>query len=92
MKRSSDMGLFVFGIVLTVVGAIMRYAVEVRPDGFDVHTAGVIILVVGLVAALVGLTLLFVGRTSRTSLTEHTLATPSGQVRTEERIDTSLPG
>jgi hypothetical protein len=86
------MGLFVFGIVLVVVGSIMRYAVEVRPDGFDVHTAGVIILVVGLIAGLVGLVLLFADRTSHTTLTERTVATPTGQMRTQERTDTLLPG
>ena len=91
MKRTSDMSLFIFGIVLTVVGAIMRYAVEVRPDGFDVHTAGVIILVVGLLAGLVGLVLLFMGRTSHTTVTERTLATPNGEVRTQERSDSLLP-
>lgn len=47
MNRSSSMGLLVFGIVLGVVGAILRYAVEVTPDGFDIHAAGVIMLVVG---------------------------------------------
>ena len=92
MKRTTDMSLFIFGIVLTVLGAIMRYAVDVRPDGFDVHTAGVIILVVGLLAALVGLVLLFMDRTSHTTVTERTLATPNGHLRTEERTDSVLPG
>jgi hypothetical protein len=91
MKRTSEMGLFVFGIVLIVVGAIMRYAVEVRPDGFDVHTAGIIILLVGLVAGLVGLALVFMGRTSHTSVTERMVTTPTGQVRTVDRSDSLLP-
>lgn len=91
MRRTSDMGLLVFGIVLAVIGAIMRYAVEVTTEGFNIHTAGVIMLIVGILASAVGLVLLAMGRTSRSTTTERTLATPTGQVRTEERSD-SLTG
>lgn len=88
MKRTSDMGLLVFGIVLSVVGAIMRFAVEVTTEGFNIHTAGVIMLVVGILASVVGLVLLFMGRTSRSTMTERILETPTGQVRTEQRNST----
>jgi hypothetical protein len=88
MKRTSDMGLLVFGIVLAVVGAIMRFAVEVTTEGFNIHTAGVIMLVVGILASVVALVLLGLNRTSRSTTTERILETPTGQVRTEQRNST----
>lgn len=92
MKRTSDMSLLVFGIVLAVIGAVMRFAVEVTTKGFNIHTAGVIMLVVGILASVVALVLLGLNRTSRSTMTERILETPTGQVRTEERSDSSLQG
>ena len=48
MDRSRGSGLLVFGVVLGVVGAIMRFAIKVHTSGFNIHTAGVILLIVGL--------------------------------------------
>jgi hypothetical protein len=90
MNRTSGMGLLVFGIVLAIVGAIMRFAVKVTTTGFNIHEAGVILLVVGIAAAVVGLVLLVVGGRSRSVTQESIQATPTGQVRTEERTDTGL--
>ena len=87
MSRSSGMGLFVFGIVLGVVGAIMRFAVKVTTPGFSIHTAGMILLLVGIAAAVVGLVLLSVGGRSHSTMTENLQQTPTGQVRTQERLD-----
>jgi len=87
MNRSSSMGLLVFGIVLGVVGAILRFAVEVDPDGFDIHAAGMIMLVVGLATAVVALALLALGSSRRSTVTERVQATPTGEVRTETRSD-----
>jgi hypothetical protein len=81
------MGLLVFGLVLGIVGAIMRFAVKVHTTGFNIHMAGVILLVVGIAAAVVGLVLLFVGSSSRSTMKESVQQTPTGQVRTEERFD-----
>jgi hypothetical protein len=81
------MGLLVFGIVLGIVGAIMRFAVKVHTTGFNIHMAGVILLVVGIAAALIGLVLLFAGSRSRSTMKESTQETPTGQVRTQERFD-----
>ena len=89
MNRTSGMGLLVFGIVLGVVGAIMRFAVEVKTTGFNIHGAGVIMLFVGVAVAVVALVLLVVGSRSRTTLTESIQQTPTGQVRTQERSDSS---
>jgi nitrate/nitrite transporter NarK len=92
MKRTSSVGLLVFGIVLGVAGAILRFAVEVTAEGFDIHTAGVILLVVGIGVAVVALILLAVGGRSRSTITESTRDTPTGQVRTEERSDSGPDG
>jgi hypothetical protein len=87
MNRTSGMGLLVFGIVLGIAGAILRFAVTAHTTGFNIHEAGVILLVVGVAAAVVGLVLLLVGTRSRSTMTESVQQTPTGQVRTQERFD-----
>ena len=87
MNRTSEMGLLVFGIVLGVVGAIMRFAVDVTTTGFDIHAAGVIMLFVGAATAVVGLALLVAGSRTRSMMTESIQETPTGQVRTQRRSD-----
>lgn len=91
MSRGTGSGLLGFGIVLMVVGALMRYAVTADPNGFDIVTAGAILLIVGLVSAVIGLLLLFVG--GRTSVTEReqTTQTPHGAERITEREGWSNP-
>jgi hypothetical protein len=89
MNKASGMGLLVLGIVLGTVGAIMRFAVKVHTTGFNIHAAGVILLVVGIAAAVVGLVLLVIGSRSRSTMKESVQETPTGQVRTEERFDSS---
>ncbi len=42
-------------IFLFAVGAILRFAVTVQTEGFNVHTIGVILMVVGIFGALVSL-------------------------------------
>jgi len=42
----------VISLLLFAVGAIMRYAVTVQGDGFDVHTTGVILMLVGVAGAI----------------------------------------
>ncbi len=39
-------------LLLFAVGAIMRYAVTVSGDGFDVQTTGVILMLVGVAGAI----------------------------------------
>ena len=36
------------GIFLFAVGAIMRYAVTVQTEGFNLHTIGIILMIAGL--------------------------------------------
>lgn len=45
------MGIVV-SLLMFTAGAIMRYAVTVQGDGFDVHTTGVILMLVGVVGAV----------------------------------------
>lgn len=89
MNRPSGMGLLVLGIVLGIVGAIMRFAVTVSTTGFNIREAGVILLLVGIAAAIAGLVLLVTGSRSRSTMKESVQETPTGQVRTQERFDSS---
>jgi hypothetical protein len=43
------------GIFLFAVGAIMRFAVSVQTQGFNVHTIGVILMVVGVVTTVLSM-------------------------------------
>ena len=85
MNRTTGTSILVFGLVLGVIGAIMRYAVEANPAGFDVHVAGAILSIVGIVASVIGLLLLAFGGRSRSSVHENVTHTPSGSERIEER-------
>jgi hypothetical protein len=70
--------------VLAVVGAVMRYAVEAQPTGFDIVTAGGILLLVGVVAVVVGLILVVMGGRRSTTEREQISATPHGEERVTE--------
>lgn len=78
--------------MLGIVGAILSFAVEITATGFNIRTAGIILLVVGIGVAVVALILLVVGGRSRSTITESTRETPTGQVRTQERSDSGLDG
>jgi hypothetical protein len=89
MNRNSGIGLMVLGVVLVVVGGIMRYAVSATTSGFDIHQAGVILLLVGIGVVVVSLLIIALGgRTSSTTRTD-VRETPTGQERTEKRDDWS---
>jgi len=40
------MGIVV-SLILIAIGAILRFAVTVNADGFNLHTAGIILMIVG---------------------------------------------
>jgi len=90
MNKGTGMGLLVFGIVLGVIGAIMRFAVKVHTTGFNVHMAGVIFLIVGIGCAVIGLVLLIMSGRSRSITQESIQQTPGGRVVTEDHKDTSF--
>jgi uncharacterized membrane protein YidH (DUF202 family) len=91
MNRSSGIGLTVFGIVLVVVGAIMRFAVSAHAAGFNIHTAGVILLLVGIGIVVLSLIILALGGRSRSTTRTDVRETPSGEQRTEQRDDWGKP-
>jgi uncharacterized membrane protein HdeD (DUF308 family) len=51
-------------LFLIAAGAILKWAVTVDVDGFNLHTAGVILMVVGALGLVLGLVLLFRGRST----------------------------
>lgn len=90
MDRGTGTGLIGLGIVLMVVGGIMRYAVKVHATGFNIHTAGIIVLIAGAVIFLLGLfTFLWAGRNRTTTVRQDVRSTPTGTESVEERQDPS---
>ena len=77
------------GIVLVVVGAIMRFAVTAKTSGFNIHKAGIILLLVGIGVFVVSLVMLALGGRSRSTTRTDVRESPSGQERTEQRDDWS---
>jgi hypothetical protein len=65
---------------LVAAGAIMRYAVSARADGWNVPMVGGILMIVGVVGAVVTLALFASSRRRRTAFTE-----APGAVIVEER-------
>ena len=43
------------GIFLFAVGAIMRFAVSVQMQGFNIHTVGVILMIAGVLSAVLSM-------------------------------------
>ena len=90
MDQRAISGLSI-GAVLGTVGAILYFAVTATVEGFDVNTAGAILMIVGfttaLVAVLWGLTMGM--RPNRTHIVERTrvqqTAPPPAQPVVEER-------
>ena len=63
-------------IILIAVGAVMAYAVTVETEGFNINTAGVILMVVGAIGLLVSLLMTLIA-TDRTA---------PGDTHTETRV------
>jgi protein-S-isoprenylcysteine O-methyltransferase Ste14 len=85
MNRTTGTGFMAFGLVLVVVGAVMRFAVTVHTTGFNIHAAGVIALWVGVVTFVVGLLLMALGGRQQTTRRQSVVETPAGQERVEEQ-------
>ena len=43
------------GILLFAVGAIMRYAVTVQTEGFNLHTIGIILMIAGVATTVLSM-------------------------------------
>jgi uncharacterized membrane protein YidH (DUF202 family) len=91
MNRTSGIGLTGFGVVLVVIGAILRFAVTVHTSGFNVHKIGDILLLVGIVLVIVSLAIIAMGSRTRTTTRTDVRATPDGQQRVEQRDDWGGP-
>lgn len=80
-------GLIGLGIVLVVIGAILKYAVTVTTTGFNINAVGVILLVVGIISVLIGGTIFAMGANRHTTTRESVHNTPSGSERVLEQHD-----
>ena len=54
MNRGAGTGLIGLGIVFTVIGAILDWAVTVTTTGLNINSVGVILLVVGICSIVIG--------------------------------------
>jgi len=87
MNRSAGTGMMVFGLVLIVLGAILKYAVTVTTSGFNINTIGVILLIVGIVSFIAGLVVIFTAGSRRSYIQEDVRNVPGGQQRVIEERD-----
>jgi hypothetical protein len=87
MNRGAGTGLMAFGLVLIVLGAILKFAVTVTTSGFNINTVGVIMLIVGVVAFIAGLAVIFTAGSRRSYIQEDVRQVPGGQQRTVEERD-----
>lgn len=76
--KSTGTGLIGLGIVLIVVGAIMKFAVSVTTTGFNINTADVILLVVGIICCVLGLIAFGVASTGKSVTRESVRVMPDG--------------
>jgi hypothetical protein len=91
MNTRPGTGVMLFGVVLVIAGAIMRFAVSAHTSGFNIHEAGVILLLVGVGVFILGLLILsFGGETHRTHRT-HMQGDPSYQRLHEEMDKEGVP-
>jgi asparagine N-glycosylation enzyme membrane subunit Stt3 len=91
MNRTSGIGMTGFGIVLVVVGAILRFATTVTTSGFNIQKIGDILLIAGIVVVLISLAIIAMGSRTRTTMRTDVRATPEGQQRVEQRDDWGGP-
>src|SRR5882724_2398085 len=91
MNRNSGIGLTSFGVVLVVVGGILRFATSVHTSGFNIHKIGDILLLVGILVVILSVFIIAMGARSRSTTRTEFRETPSGQQRTEQRDDWGAP-
>jgi len=87
MSRGAGTGLIGFGIVLVVVGAVLKYAVTVTTTGFNINAVGVILLVAGICGVVIGGAIFALGANRRTTTRESVQYTPGGSERVVEHHD-----
>lgn len=87
MYRGAGTGLIGGGVVMAVIGAILKYGVSVDTTGFNINTVGFILLVAGIVLFALGVLVLAIGGSRRSVVHEDVHHTPHGTERIEERRD-----
>lgn len=87
MQRTTGTGFIGFGLVLIVVGAILKFAVTTKADGFDLGAAGLIAMWAGVATLVIGVLLIVAGGRRRSTVREDFVQTPTGSQRVEERDD-----
>ena len=87
MYRGAGTGLIGGGVVLAVIGAILKYAISVDTSGFNINTIGVILLIAGIALFVIGVIVIAAGGRRHTVVEEDVRETPSGASRVEERRD-----
>jgi uncharacterized membrane protein YidH (DUF202 family) len=87
MNRNSGIGLTSFGVVMVVVGAILRFATTVHTSGFNIHKVGDILLLVGILLVILSVAIIMMGARSRSTTRTEFRDTPTGQQRTDQRDD-----
>jgi hypothetical protein len=75
------------GIVLVVIGAILKFAVTVTTTGFNVNAIGVILLVVGICSVVIGGGIFALSASRHTMMRESVHNTPTGSERVVEHHD-----
>jgi hypothetical protein len=87
MQRATGTGFIGFGLVLIVVGAILKFAVTADANGFDIETAGLIAIWVGVVSLLLGILLVVMGGRSHSTVRDNVVQTSAGTEHVQERDD-----
>ncbi len=87
MDRTAGSSLVGLGVVIAVVGALLKYAVTVTSTGFNINTAGLILLVAGIVIFAIGLVVLVTGSRRRVTIREDVRTSPQGESRVQQRDD-----
>ena len=76
-----------FGLVLIVLGAILKFAVTVTAEGFNINTVGVIMLIAGAIAFIAGLAIVLTAGSRRSYVQEDVRRVPGGEQRIIEERD-----
>ncbi len=78
------------GVILGVIGAILKFAVNVSTSGFNVNTVGLILLIAGIVLFVVAAVVLAMGGSRRSTMRQDIQQTPTGRSVVEERDDRGM--
>ena len=87
MQRTTGTGFIGFGLVLIVVGAILKLAVTADANGFDIEAAGLIAIWVGVVSLLLGIVLVVMGGRRHSTVRDNVVQTSTGTEHVQERDD-----